>query len=76
MFSAGDGNDVIYSFTDGVDKLDLSAFGFGSEAIAKTHFFEKGSASNDVVGFEFEGTKIRIEGIDFGDISGVDLILI
>ncbi len=75
VFAAGDGSDTIFDFKNGKDKLDLSAFDFANKAEAKSHFFEKGSVSNDVVGFKFDGTKIRIEGLDLGDINGADFII-
>ncbi len=75
VFAAGDGADTIFDFKGGVDVLDLSAFEFENYGEALSHFFEKGSASNDVVGFEFDGTTIRIEGLDLGDISNADIII-
>ncbi len=75
VFNADDGDDVIKGFKNGTDKLDLSGFGFATEAEAKSHFFEKGSDKNDVVGFEYDGTEIRIEGLDLRDINGADFII-
>ncbi len=75
VFDAGDGSDTIYAFKNGTDKLDFSGFGFANKAEAKSHFFEKGSAKNDVVGFEYDGTEIRIEGLDLRDINGADFII-
>lgn len=75
VFAADDGFDLIEGFKNGKDLLDLSAFGFETKAEAKSHFFERGSAKNDVVGFSFEGTEIKIKGLDLGDINGADLII-
>ena len=75
VFAANDGSDVIFDFKNGKDKFDLSAFGFDKKSDAKAHFFEKGSAKNDVVGFSFEGTEIKIKGLDLGDINGADFII-
>lgn len=75
VFAADDGSDTIFDFKDGSDKLDLSGFDFADKAEALSHFYEKGSAKNDIVGFEFDGTKIRIEGLDLGDINNADIII-
>ncbi len=64
---AGDGPDVIEDFKNGVDMLDLADFGFTNKTEALSHFFERGSATDDVVGFEFAGTTIKIKGLDLAD---------
>lgn len=74
-FSDGGGSDVIEDFTDGIDTLKLSFFDFTSEAQALGYFFEMGSATNDVVGFEFAGTTIKIKGLDLADIDASDIII-
>ncbi len=75
VFSSNDGSDTILDYKDNTDKIDLSGFGFLTKAEALSHFYEKGSASNDVVGFDYDGTTIRIEGADLGDINGGDIII-
>jgi len=75
VFAARQGKDVIQDFEDGVDLIDLSAFGFANKGAALRHFEERGSSSNDVVGFEFKGTEIRIKGLDLDDISGADILI-
>ncbi len=69
------GSDVIEDFEDGVDLLDLSGFGFANVDEALSHFFERGSATNDVVGFEHDGTTIKIKGLDLADIDASDIII-
>lgn len=75
VFNSDDGNDTIRGFKDGADKLDLSGFGFTSVAAALSHFSEIGSGSDNIVGFDFDGTTIEIQGIDLGDLSGADIII-
>ena len=66
---------VIMDFEDGIDQIDLSAFGFASTADALGHFFERGSGNNDRAGFEFLGTEIKIKGVDLDDITAADIII-
>lgn len=75
VFDANNGKDTIQDFKNGTDLFDFSSFGFANKAEAKSHFFERGSAHNDVVGFEFDGTEIKIKGLDLGDINNADIII-
>ena len=75
IFAANQGNDTISDFTDGTDKLDLSAFGFANKAQAKSHFVEVGTASDDHVQFNFDGTTVEIFGLDLGNIDNSDIII-
>ncbi len=75
QFYSGQGKNVIEDFEDGTDLLDLTIFGFADAAEALSHFFERGSASNDVVGFEHNDTIIKIKGLDLADIDAADLII-
>ncbi len=74
VFSGNSGSDVIKDFEDGVD---LFWFNFGEyvdEADLLEHFYEIGTASDDVVGFKYDNVEIRIEGLDLGDIGASDFI--
>lgn len=75
VFNADEGNDKILDFQNGSDLLDLSGFGFNNTAEALSHFSEIGSGSDNIVGFDFDGTTIEIRGVDLGDLSGADLII-
>lgn len=75
VFASNDGSDTIFGYEDNKDKFDFSGFGFATKAEALSHFYEIGSASNDVVGFVFDGMTIRVEGADLGDITGSDIII-
>jgi len=75
FFYANGDSDVIEDFKDGTDLLDLSGFGFVDATEALGHFFERGSANNDVVGFTYDGTTIKIKGVDLADISVDDIIV-
>lgn len=75
VFAAKQGKDVIQDFEDGVDLIDLSAFGFSNKDAALRHFEERGSDSNDVAGFKFKGTEVKIKGLDLDDISGADILI-
>ena len=75
VFSADQGKNVVKDFKDGVDLIDLSAFGFADEEAALSHFEERGSSSNGVAGFKFNGTEIKIKGLDLDDISGADILI-
>lgn len=77
IFAFSDAQDfnVINDFEDGIDQIDLSAFGFASTEEALTHFFERGSDSNNRAGFEFLGTEIKIKGVDLDDITAADIII-
>ncbi len=74
-FGNNDGFDVIKDFKDGIDLLDFKDYNFTTAADALSHFYERGSANNNVVGFEYDGTKIKIKGVDLSDISADDLII-
>ncbi len=75
FFAENDGSDVIEDFEDGTDLLDLRGFNFTDNAEALSHFFERGSANNGVVGFEHDGTTIKIKGVDLADIDATDIII-
>lgn len=75
VFGKKDGTDLITDFEDGRDKLDLSAFKFKNKYQALRHFSEWGKANDDMVKFEFAGTKIKIKGLDLKDIGGADIII-
>lgn len=75
VFAPDEGLNIIRDFKDGVDKIDLSGFGFVLKHAALLHFYEIDSAKNNVTGFEFEGTAIKIHGLDLGGISGADIII-
>lgn len=68
------GSDVITDFEDGVDLLHLGHLNL-TAANALDKFYEIGSANDNVVGFEYAGTIIEINGLDLGDISAADLIV-
>lgn len=74
-FGEDSGSDVIRDFEDGIDVLQLASFGFVSAADALSHFYEIGSASNDVVGFEYGDVTIKIKGVDLADIDASDLLI-
>ncbi len=74
-FSADNGFDVIKDFENGTDLLDLTSFGFANGNEAQSHFFEKGTANNNAVWFEYDGTTIKIKGLDLEDIDGSDVII-
>lgn len=67
--------DVVEDYKDGKDLINLAGFGFVDAEDALSHFFERGSSSNDVVGFEYEGTEIKINGADLADIDAEDIII-
>lgn len=75
VFAKKGGKDTITDFTNGEDKLDLSAFGFASKKEAIAKFYELGGANNDKFGFEHKGTEIVIKGMDLGDLNNADLII-
>ncbi|MCB1517007.1 MAG: hypothetical protein KDJ19_05245 [Hyphomicrobiaceae bacterium] len=74
-FGRNQDHDTITDFENGVDKLELSAFGFSSKAQALSQFFEIGGAANDKVGFDYKGTFIVIKGVDLADIDNADLLI-
>lgn len=74
-FFSDNGSNTITDFEDGIDVIDLWAFGFVNTFHARSHFYEIGSSSDNVVGFEHDGTTIKIMGLDLGDIGAEDLII-
>ena len=75
VFSKNQQKNKILDFQDGVDKLDLSGFGFSSKAEAKLAFAELGSTSDDQVQFVHDGTTLIVKGIDLHDVTNGDLII-
>lgn len=74
-FVPDDGSDIVEDYKDGTDQINLSAFNFIDAADALSHFIERGSVTNDVVGFEYDGATIKIKGADLADIDVSDLII-
>ncbi|MCB9993620.1 MAG: right-handed parallel beta-helix repeat-containing protein [Hyphomicrobiaceae bacterium] len=66
---------TITDFQNGLDKIDLSAFGFATKADAKAAFQEVGTTHDNVVKFVQNGTTIIVKGIDLHDVSNGDLII-
>jgi Ca2+-binding RTX toxin-like protein len=75
VFAKKEGKDTITDFTNGKDKIDLSAFNFNNKAAALAKFYEIGSDTNDKLGFTYKGTEIIVKGIDMGDLNGADIII-
>ncbi len=75
FFFPDEGSDTIEDFEDGTDLINFHVFGFTDANDALSHFYEIGSADDNVVGFESDGMNITIKGVDLADIDASDLIL-
>lgn len=71
VFQAGTGGDVIGDFTQGQDRIDLSAFGF-SFAQAQTGFVQNGANGAINLG---GGDFIVLNGITLANLTAADFIL-
>ncbi|MCB1517809.1 MAG: hypothetical protein KDJ19_09370 [Hyphomicrobiaceae bacterium] len=74
-FARHDGSDTLKDFQNGKDMIDLSAFGFASEAKALSHFFEIGNNHDSHIGFSAAGTEIDIQGINLSKLDASDIII-
>ncbi|MCB9994386.1 MAG: hypothetical protein H6873_12110 [Hyphomicrobiaceae bacterium] len=75
VFALHSGNDTVFDYSDGIDRLSFRAFGFHSKAEALSHFSDVGGAHDDRVSFDFKGTHILIKGADLADIGHSDLLV-
>ena len=71
VFATGSGTDTVTDFTDGADRIDLSAYGFATAVAAKAFFTNVGP---DVV-FTFGADQLVIENYTKVQIGFADLIL-
>ncbi len=74
VFARNEGTDKIVAF-GGADRLDLSAFGFGSKDAAMDEFKEVGSKKDNHFLFKAGDTKVHVHGLDLDDLAGRDLII-
>lgn len=74
-FAPRQGRNEVLDFGTGVDKLDLSKFGFANKAQALSQFYEIGGKHNDVAGFEHQGSVIVVHGRDLDEVKAADLII-
>ncbi|MCB9994382.1 MAG: calcium-binding protein [Hyphomicrobiaceae bacterium] len=74
-FGRNQDDNTVTDFEDGIDKLNLAAFGFRTKSQALSHFFEVGNTHNNKVGFEFKGTFVLINGVDLHDIGAGDVVV-
>ncbi len=67
-----DGHDTITDFQDGVDRIDLGAFGFSSVAAAKSRaYMDHGDAHLVLPG----GTEVIVEDTPLNHLTGADLLI-
>ena len=71
VFAAGGGADTIKDFTDALDKIDLTDFGFATLAEARGHFSDVGL--NCV--FTMGSDVLTLTAFSLAQIDGADLIL-
>ena len=71
VFGAGGGADRVLDFTDGSDRINLTAYGFTSLAAAKAHFADVGA---DCV-FTFGTDSLTLSNFQTSLIGASDLIL-
>lgn len=74
-FGKNDGKDTILDYVDGEDKIDLKKFKFKKKSDALKHFNELGGANDDKVQFKYNGTTIKIKGVDLKDMDAGDIII-
>ncbi|SNS60594.1 S8 family serine peptidase [Tropicimonas sediminicola] len=71
VIAPGDGSDLIKDFEDGIDRLDLTGFGFANEASALAAATQVGSA----VEFALSGNDVlRILSVTVADLAGDILV--
>ena len=75
VFKPNEGTNVITDFQNGKDKLDLKGFKFKSKAAALKHFSEVGSSNDDICKFVFDGTIVKIKGVDLKNIDATDIVI-
>jgi Ca2+-binding RTX toxin-like protein len=72
LIKHGTNLDIIADFTLGSDKLDISAFGFGNLATAKSHMLQVGTdISVDLGG----GDALILIGVNLNNMAATDLLL-
>lgn len=71
VYSAGDGNDFIYGFQDGLDKIDVSAFGFSSFSDIEGSISE-GFISTSI---DFGDTELTLVGVRASNLDADDFII-
>jgi Ca2+-binding RTX toxin-like protein len=72
IFERGTGGDVIGDFAAGVDKMDLSAFGFASFAQLQTAFVQNGDAGAINLG---DGDFLVLHNLQLAQLTESDFIL-
>jgi len=71
IFASGSAKDIVTDFTDGSDRIDLSAYGFADLAAAKANFANSGA---DCI-FTFGADTLTVQGWSVAQIAVGDLIL-
>ncbi len=71
VFARGGGHDVITDFVDGLDRIDLSSFGFATFAAAEAQFAASGA---DLV-FAKGAVVLTLNNFTLAELSPGDLIL-
>ena len=71
QFFLGYGKDRVVDFVDGVDRIDLRAWGFATATVARTHFADIGGKLVFTMGVDV----LTIDNMTKAQISAVDLIL-
>ena len=71
IFAKGGGHDVITDFADGLDRIDLSSFGFATFAAAQAYFTTSGA---DLV-FTKGAVVLTLHNFTLAELSPGDLIL-
>jgi Ca2+-binding RTX toxin-like protein len=72
IFERGTGGDVIGDFAAGVDRMDLSAFGFASFAQLQTAFVQNGDAGAINLG---DGDFLVLHNLQLAQLTEADFIL-
>ena len=73
-FSAGDGRDTIFDFTDRRDKIDVSAYGYHSLDDMFAAGGEIHGGADTVVNFNAAGDWVRLENFLPGNLTAADFI--
>ena len=75
MIEGSTGNDIVYDFEDGTDRLDLDAFGIYTLAKLDAVASITQSGANTLIEFDVGGDTINIHNLNIGNQTDADFLL-
>jgi Ca2+-binding RTX toxin-like protein len=73
-YAAGFGSDVAFGFTNGVDKLDVTAFGFANEQ--EVIDLARQAGNNVIVDFDVAaGDRVVLGGLTLANFDATDILI-